>query len=825
MANDATYNKFGRLIKIAGTGKWETYKNAKVNGNIVFAQMQDSSTDVSNYPAGNYIYANGVEYKVASLDEFRQLEYNFRDFAAAVDGSVKIIDSSVNELERWRNTLNFKLENNKITIVDGTNAGIKGEINLAGSEYVNVNTNASTMTISLDEADIQYGNTSTGDTRKLATKGYVDDNVEALNSSINASLNNINVSIRDISVRLDDASTRLANVIDLVELKSTTADNKTTITVKTTEERGTELTQDLTIIGDEHVKIATGTDTSVKVTLNVYNTSIDGLTVSNNSVYGAGSIKSYVDRKVANLTGAIRLIGNVDSSDGTGNSMYNILRGVDASKGNMWIANASFDYTEPSTGTTHEGTTVMVEIGDQVIITENATATKPADFMIVERNLDGAVTAGKNTFKAGHLIMGDADGKQTVVDSQYILGGNTSAGIKAADTDNRLATEKAVNEYVEKRIDDISVISVSNSSYLTTGAVVDRTEDKFTITTGVNVVEFKDAKDAVNSLADASTFWRAIDNVKGTMVIEKLADASANITLKMSGGDTSVRVNGGDYVIVERGGTDVSTLNLEVRTVELRNAVNDVDGLAVAANVSSVINDVERATAAAFAEVKKSVGLTENLGAQWSDTIKTNLGIAADSSVINTIEVLNASVTAEVNRLDASIIAMDLDNMEEANKVVIGIDQKNGIVSASTATLTVNGSTMQRAKGTNNFAVTIDGTHIKVGGATTQWKDSSIEAAVVDLSNMIQNISTNFLKTVTGDNDLVKTSSTTINSSFVAVATTKTANDVQLDTSILLANPVTLPTGVTSDIPTENGVATDKYVADYVVNTLAWECY
>jgi len=161
-----------------------------------------------------YIYANGIQYKVADLETFNKRYNEFTKYVTDTNTSIGNINASiadlstkrVKELERWRGALNFALSSDaKITIVDGKNVGIKGLIQVTGGEYIDITvpTNSSIINVSIENAMIARSTRAerdSGDYRKLTTKGYVDTSIDVVNSSISNISTRVSALLEEVGV-------------------------------------------------------------------------------------------------------------------------------------------------------------------------------------------------------------------------------------------------------------------------------------------------------------------------------------------------------------------------------------------------------------------------------------------------------------------------------------------------------------------------------------------------------------------------------------------------------------------------------------------------
>ena len=241
MANSK--QNFLGLVKF--TGASSEYEKQKALGKLIFAQI--TSPDAS---AGKYIYANGIEYKVADstdLDDLVQrvstLETSMgtlEGWKIVVDSSIEILDASVEKLEERIDTLESASEalakriadvsqdvidistyvhetvdasiediSTRLSEVGITAADNKLTVNgkyvtLSGSDYVTVTAADNSVNVSLNADKIQDGGSADGH-EKLATKGYVDDQIKVLEQALvfigDISAGNVTEKLTDTEVK------------------------------------------------------------------------------------------------------------------------------------------------------------------------------------------------------------------------------------------------------------------------------------------------------------------------------------------------------------------------------------------------------------------------------------------------------------------------------------------------------------------------------------------------------------------------------------------------------------------------------------------------
>lgn len=174
------------LVKFSGS--YEDYQKQQVLGKLVFAEI---SADPSK---GKYIWANGLEYKVADstdLDGLLQrvntidgsianLEERIADVSQdVIDISTYVhttVDASIADISTRLSNVGITAANNKLT-VNGK------DVSLNGNNYVTVTAANNIVDVSLDADKIQDGGSADGH-EKLATKGYVDTQMGQLTQAL-----------------------------------------------------------------------------------------------------------------------------------------------------------------------------------------------------------------------------------------------------------------------------------------------------------------------------------------------------------------------------------------------------------------------------------------------------------------------------------------------------------------------------------------------------------------------------------------------------------------------------------------------------------------
>ena len=423
-------NPFGRLIQVNSQSKWES---KKVKGNLAFGHWQEgeegSKVDVYK------IWANEIEYNIADASKFQELyDYvhtdvdssivNVSTFAHLIDASVAdlsthvytVVDPSINNLEAsvadistWKNDLELGVANNTISI-----NGIDGAVTVLGSDYVAISTtDSSKLQVSIDGSVAKSKKHTTDDDDMLATVGLIQDAADNL--------------LEDVSIYAaydaKDASREGGKItIEIVKGDNTSIKQQIPLEPSTNTSKYLHIKNDKTYYTNE-------CQTGIIFTLNTTNSSDDIANASNGTfkLTDAYAVKEYVASQIGTLASALELKGEIISDE----DAIAKLTTAATSKGDVYVVSAACEY---------DGKTL--EQGDMVIIKANSDAGSKSDIIVVERNLDGAVTAAKE-LGANKVVLGS--GAQGVQTSDYEIGSAEADQIG----DSSLATEKFVDNLVK----------------------------------------------------------------------------------------------------------------------------------------------------------------------------------------------------------------------------------------------------------------------------------------------------------------------------------------------------------------------------------------
>ena len=687
MANSK--QNFLGLVKFKGTSS--EYENQKALGKLIFAQI--TSPDAS---AGKYIYANGLEYKVADNTDLDNLVQR-----------VSTLETSIGELEDWKITVDSSIET-----LDASVEKLEERIADVSQDVIDIST-------------------------------YVHGTVDT--------------SITDIS-------TRLANVSILAADDSIGVNNST-----------------IALAGDNYVSLTAANNT---VTVAIKD---EALVKGTKSVDVSLATKGYVDDQISVLEQALVFIGGIASTADASTKLTE----NDVEAGYTYVATNAGEYN----GEKFEG-------GDLIIVGADASVGNVAEIIVVERNLDGAVTAG-DQLDSSYLVVGTGDQSVKTINitaeelSTAIANANSAIqGVNAADDQNSYVTISVGNSTEDQSTVDVSaVLTVVNTS----DALANVTE--------------------TGSLVDAKAVKDFIDDIKIQAILNssttEYVDASASV-------DESGRV---------------ITASVSVKTATLADASNGSTGLAMAKDVYDELTAVEETMAAANTTMANTIGLNEDYSITWS----TASGIAADTTIVAAIEkvkeVADEAKQAGVTSFGDATGAISIDTTNATDgSIAFTMD-------GSTLKGTVNGWSVLVGKvdtnATNIADVSTDLDDLSTYVHTTvdasidalQTKDEEIDAAInalqakdVEIDASIDRLDASVAalesRTITGESGTL----TNAYDEYVNVsATPDDQGNVTIDSSVQLATAIDL-TGITgATAATATGLATDAMVKDYVTYALAWD--
>ena len=508
-------NFFNGLYEILSETQWTNFvseTSTKKSGALAFGHWT-TDTNENVYK----IWANNVEYDVVDATAYKALYEHVHN----------TVDPSINTIETWKEALKLAVADNKISITD-----IDGEVSIKGSDYVAVSTTGSEIAVSIDEkVHADSADHATKDDKKLATVGYVKD--------------------------VQDGALKEAKISTAVDA------GKATVTLTTKNGKDVETTTAYTVKGDSYITIAEGgNDSSIKVELSVDDSKekINAATESSTAIATGYAVKEYVADQISALESALELKGSIASND----DAVAKLTTAAASKGDTYVVTDACEYAGEK-----------LENGDLVIVKADSAAGDDSKIIVVERNLDGAVTADAE-LSVNKVVLGA--GTQGVKTSELVLGSDDDT----AAAEKTLATEKFVEKLANaaggklaghKSATGVVTVDLTSKEDGTSqgnlGSVVVKGADKGYVSVdfadGEGIKLSTDTKKLADATADADGLATAYDvktsiqeaikalDVNDTAVSGQVVVAVSETDGKVSPTRLGVKVNGQLFTTVEEG--------------------------------------------------------------------------------------------------------------------------------------------------------------------------------------------------------------------------------------------------------------------------------
>ena len=419
--------------------------------------------------------------------------------------------------------------------------------------------------------------------------------------------------------------------------------------------------------------------------------------------------KGYVDEQVAVLEQALVFKGEVTST--TAESL-------------LTTAATQAGWTYVATGDAFDYNSKHIEAGDLVIVKTDAPAGTASDIIVVERNLDGAVTAA------------------AALNNDYVILGSGNQTVKVSTIEvNALLTAIAnANSAVQGVIANSSTTNFIDASAAINSSIV-------TVTVGAKTHDVSTASAESDGLATAISAKEYVDAQIGAHKVDTvtLSPDSSYVT-------TSATVSADGQTI---------SASVGVITTTLANASNGSTGLAMAEDVHAELVAVEQVIAAAETAIANSVGLDNNFGPGWS----TASGISSTASHREVIEELYTQVAGHVvNSFDGKTGAISID------KTTATDGSLNFTTDGSTLKGTVVGwnTLVQRVEDVSQHAIDNDASIAR------------LNSSVNTLENWVAN--TSLVNTIAAEAAISGATS-----SYVAVKADASKGDVTLSSEVLLA--------------------------------------
>lgn len=704
-------NLFAGLVRITSSD-YSKYTEQKVTGKMVFAEITGDGEN-----AGKYIWANGVEYKVADATNLDELIRRVEDVSQYAIN----VSSALNDLSTFIHAEVSDLSTHVRTVTDASVTTLE----TWRSEHADPSLNA--FDASLIDHEIRVKNLEDASSSQGA---LIDDLSTYVHETVDASIDALQAKDEEIDSSITNLSTRIS------EIAITAADNSIYV-------NGTSIG----VEGDNYISFTTaGNKASVAIKENAL-VKGTGTGVSDVSL----ATKGYVDEQIAVLEQALVFKGNITSTA----DASTILTDGAVEAGWTYVATAAGAYNKQN-----------FESGDLIIVKADSTAGAVANIIVVERNLDGAVTAAEG------------------LTDDYVILGNNNQAVKVSTIEvNALLTAIA---NANSAIQGVNANS-STSNFIETNATLN--SSVVTVQVGAKTHDVSTASAESDGLATAISTKEYVDAKTTDVKVSAILNSSTPNYVEAE-------------VSVDETGRVISA-SVGVKVIDLSTATAKEQGLADAFDVRQKLEEVEEVMATANATMANTLGLDSSYGVTWSGQSEIPSTASYKEAIEGAYkEAHKASVTTFGGKTGDITLTT---NSATAGDVNFAMSQDGSILSG-----TVVGWSELDARVTANDASISDLSTNVV--PVLQAKDTEIDASINRLNASVNAIESDYIKSVTGESALAT-------SDYVAVTATETDQIVTLTSSITLATK----SWDASVVPaTASGLATDAYVNNYVQEALLW---
>lgn len=623
------------LVRIKGT--WAQYEPHRVNGKLVFAEI---SADPSK---GKYIWANGLEYKVADNTDLDELIKRVADVSQyAIETSTHLDDLS--------------------TFIRAYAENVSTHVNEVSTRLNEVSTRLDNASTHINEVSTRLSEVSSG-IADLSTYVYtvVDPSVNILETwraeHVDPSLNAIDASVKDHENRihvLEDT-----NYVHTIE-------------------------------GDNYVSFDPSID-DVKATIKIG--TIETATEDASGLATAHDVSVFVHQELGDLSNALVFRGGVNDSSALPSSDQKIgdtyvatgaMTSPKADAGDMFIWNGTgwVQIERNLDGAVTTGDTLaagyMVQgAGNQAV----ATSTISLDSLVdVSNNAVRTVVANSST---PTYLAAEYSKNGTQVDVSYgIIRHDISTATAAEDG---VATAKDVKDYVDAKAAEVKVSATLNSStpnYVDASAVVDAAGRVISASVGIKVATLVDASNGgadFKALADARDVYEKLTEVEKTMATANTAmsttiglNSDYSVTWSTASGiapDTSI-VKAIEQVAQQAAQSGVTSFGEKKGAISIDTTVNTdgsvnfaMDGSTLKGTVVGWSDLVTRVSnnESSIGDIStrvNNVSTRVNEVSTRLNDLSTYVHQTVDAS-IDALQAKDVEIDASIDRLDASVSALE----------------------------------------------------------------------------------------------------------------------------------------------------------------------
>lgn len=436
---------FNGLVKYSGT-EISKYNTAKSLGKLVFAEI--TGTDPS---AGKYIYANGIEYKIADATDFDKLTARVDAFAIEAKNDKLILTG----LDANKNTSTY------------------AEIPLADSTYVKLETDDGSIQASLDENQMVFAEDD-DESKKIATDGWVYEQLDEITEVIDEHLDNLDASVNDLSTRMNDVETSANTYYDNA-LQTVIVRDDSYINASFGEKTGNA--------GDKSQTLTIGIDPSAltKATDSKYSNDVSIAT------------KGYVDEQVAKaIAGGVVYRGTVATlpEEGMQNGDMYKMSETDPETGEghpEWKKGDVAIWLQPDP--TQDGDWEIIPAGDDI----EYTGVKVGDTLVIDPTKGGDVTFVAETGDDALIeVAGNGGNTPTVTYTATDKLKSAVATVEGLD----IATSTSTGNYI-----DIESSYNASTFDISLGVKIVKLEDIIDEDTNTGLADARDVKEALDEIS------------------------------------------------------------------------------------------------------------------------------------------------------------------------------------------------------------------------------------------------------------------------------------------------------------------------------------
>lgn len=349
---------------------------------------------------------------------------------------------------------------------------------------------------------------------------------------------------------------------------------------------------------------------------------VSAATADDTSLADTWAVKKFVEDKLGDLANAMVFRGGVNSESELPS---------DAKTGDTYVALQA------------------MTVGGKKIDAGDLFIWNGESWIVVERNLDGAVTAA-DTLVENRVVLGG--GNQTVKTEVYTIGVYADSEEKHFGDASALAREWAVKDYVDGKVSDLSIgVSPESSTYIELSAKREES-GKFIIDASASIVKMAEVSETKTGLADAKDVKGYVDgivdglDVTSTEAADKILVGVSEDNGKVASTAAGLKINGVAFTHAVEATDMTATIDGSVILVGGESAHKDSSIAKAIADLSTAIDAVadnnitgedELAPAAGHTAVDDYVAVSANKDDEGNVTLDSSVLVVnpVDVTTIN----------------------------------------------------------------------------------------------------------------------------------------------------------------------------------------------